>query len=79
MNRWTALLAGAAVAIAAPAAAQDAAGDWFGVLEVSPQAKLPLVGSTRTSASACSATCSAAQPGRTTPRCCGNGLPDRLA
>jgi hypothetical protein len=36
-------LAAAAVTIAAPAAAQDAAGDWFGVLEVSPQAKLPLV------------------------------------
>jgi CubicO group peptidase (beta-lactamase class C family) len=37
------LLAAAAVTIAAPAMAQDAAGDWLGILEVSAQARLPLV------------------------------------
>jgi CubicO group peptidase (beta-lactamase class C family) len=36
-------LAAIAVAVAAPAAAQDAAGDWVGILEVSEQARLPLV------------------------------------
>jgi CubicO group peptidase (beta-lactamase class C family) len=38
--RWVAI---AAVAIAAPAAAQEAAGDWVGTLEVSETVKLPLV------------------------------------
>ena len=33
----------AAVAIAAPAAAQEAAGDWLGVLEPQPGTRLPLV------------------------------------
>jgi D-alanyl-D-alanine-carboxypeptidase/D-alanyl-D-alanine-endopeptidase len=36
------LLALAAVTISAPAAAQDAAGDWMGTLEVSESVKLPL-------------------------------------
>jgi CubicO group peptidase (beta-lactamase class C family) len=40
LARWVAL---AAVAIAAPAAAQEAAGDWVGTLEVSATVKLPLV------------------------------------
>jgi serine-type D-Ala-D-Ala carboxypeptidase/endopeptidase len=43
MNRLTTLLAGAAVTLSASAAAQEAAGDWFGILEVSPQAQLPVV------------------------------------
>ena len=34
MTRWTALMAGAAVSLSAPAAAQDAVGDWIGTLEV---------------------------------------------
>lgn len=37
------LLAVAAVAISSPAAAQDAAGDWRGTLEVGPGASLPIV------------------------------------
>ena len=42
MNRWTALLAGPAMAISAPAAAQEAIGDWQGTLDVGGQ-KLRLV------------------------------------
>src|SRR6187549_3657939 len=34
MNRWTALLAGAAATLSAPAAAQSPIGDWAGTLEV---------------------------------------------
>jgi CubicO group peptidase (beta-lactamase class C family) len=37
------LIAGAAMSIAMPAAAQNAAGDWTGTLEVTENAKLPLV------------------------------------
>ena len=43
MNRLVALLVAAAVTISAPAAAQDAAGDWAGVLELGPGARLPLI------------------------------------
>ena len=43
MNSLLKLLAVAAVTISTPAAAQDAAGDWVGVLEVTPEARLPLV------------------------------------
>src|SRR5688572_28813064 len=42
MNRWTALLAGAAVTLSAPAAAQSPIGDWIGTLDVGA-AKLRLV------------------------------------
>ncbi len=42
MNRWTALLAGPAMAISAPAAAQEAVGDWQGTLDLGGQ-KLRLV------------------------------------
>lgn len=42
MKRWTALLAGAAMAISAPAAAQEAIGDWQGTLDAGGQ-KLRLV------------------------------------
>ena len=37
------LLAAAAVTISVPAAAQDAEGDWFGVLQVSDTVRLPLL------------------------------------
>jgi serine-type D-Ala-D-Ala carboxypeptidase/endopeptidase len=43
MNRWAALLAGAAVTISAPAFAQEAAGDWAGTLVVNEAVSLPLV------------------------------------
>lgn len=43
MRTLVKLLAGAAVAISAPAAAQNAPGDWVGVLEVTETVKLPLV------------------------------------
>ena len=42
MNRWAALLAGAAMTISAPAAAQEAIGDWQGTLDAGGQ-KLRLV------------------------------------
>ena len=40
LGKWVAL---AAVSIAAPAAAQEAAGDWVGVLVVSESVSLPVV------------------------------------
>jgi len=43
MNRWGALLAGAAMILSTPAAAQDAVGDWVGVLEINEATRLPLV------------------------------------
>ena len=43
MNRWTALLAGAAMTLSAPTFAQDAVGDWVGRLEVNESVSLPLV------------------------------------
>jgi serine-type D-Ala-D-Ala carboxypeptidase/endopeptidase len=44
MKRWTRLVIAVGVALAAsPAAAQDAAGDWVGVIEVSPEIRLPLI------------------------------------
>lgn len=43
MTTWVKLVAVLAITMPAPAFAQDAAGDWFGVLEVTPQARIPLV------------------------------------
>jgi D-alanyl-D-alanine-carboxypeptidase/D-alanyl-D-alanine-endopeptidase len=43
MKRLAMAVAASTLAIAAPAAAQDAAGDWAGVLEVTPTVKLPLI------------------------------------
>jgi CubicO group peptidase (beta-lactamase class C family) len=43
VNRWIALLAGVAVTLSAPVAAQDAAGNWFGTLQVNESVSLPLV------------------------------------
>lgn len=49
MNRWTAMLAGAAMTISAPAAAQEAVGDWQGTLDAGGQ-KLRVVIHIQTSA-----------------------------
>ena len=43
MTTWTKLLAGAAMAISAPALAQEATGDWVGTLQVNESVRLPLV------------------------------------
>ena len=43
METWTKLIATAAVTLSTPAAAQEAAGDWFGVLQVTDSARLPLL------------------------------------
>ncbi|MEO6388505.1 MAG: serine hydrolase [Croceibacterium sp.] len=43
MRTWGKLLAAAAIVISAPAAAQEAVGNWAGVLEVTESVKLPLV------------------------------------
>jgi D-alanyl-D-alanine-carboxypeptidase/D-alanyl-D-alanine-endopeptidase len=43
MRAYAKLLAAAAMTISAPAAAQEAAGTWVGVIEISPEARLPVI------------------------------------